>query len=91
MSSRVATDFIYSAALARDLDRPRTTPGLLPALRQAGLRERRPLPLSVTAQSLSDLGSELGWAPTQTGNRTRRATERSNLLAWPPVHSRLDL
>lgn len=34
-ASGVATDFTHSAALARDLDRLRTAPGLLPALRQA--------------------------------------------------------
>ncbi|MGX4691597.1 glycosyltransferase family 4 protein [Streptomyces sp. JNUCC 63] len=55
----VATDFAHSAALARDLDRLRTSPGLLSALRQAGHANAARYPLSATAQSLTDLGRRL--------------------------------
>ncbi|MFB7643082.1 glycosyltransferase family 4 protein [Streptomyces sp. NPDC059095] len=58
-ASGVATDFAHSAALARDLDRLRTTPGLLPALRQAGYANAARYPLSATAQALTDLGRRL--------------------------------
>lgn len=43
-ASGVATDFTNSAALTRDLDRLRTSPGLLSALRQAGCANAAPLP-----------------------------------------------
>ncbi len=55
----VATDFTNSAALARDLDRLRTSPGLLSALRQAGYANATRYPLSATAQALVDLGHQL--------------------------------
>ncbi|MFE0101320.1 glycosyltransferase family 4 protein [Streptomyces sp. NPDC059002] len=56
--SGVATDFTHSAALARDLDRLRTAPALLPALRQAGYANAARYPLSVTAQALTELGQQ---------------------------------
>jgi glycosyltransferase involved in cell wall biosynthesis len=58
-TSGTATDFTNSAALARDLDRLRKTPGLLTALRQAGYANAARHPLSATAQSLTDLGRQL--------------------------------
>jgi glycosyltransferase involved in cell wall biosynthesis len=58
-ASGLATDFTHSAALARDLDRLRTCPGLLAALRQAGYTNAARYPLSVTARSLTDLGRQL--------------------------------
>ncbi|MGW0882849.1 glycosyltransferase family 4 protein [Streptomyces sp. NPDC002671] len=58
-ASGVATDFTHSAALARDLDRLRTSPGLLPALRQAGYANAARYPLSATARSLTELGRQL--------------------------------
>ncbi|MFM9593982.1 glycosyltransferase family 4 protein [Streptomyces scabiei] len=58
-ASGVATDFTNPAAVARDLDRLRTTPGLLPALRQAGHANAARYPLSATAQALVDLGRQL--------------------------------
>lgn len=58
-ASGVATDFTNPAALARDLDRLRTTPGLLPALRQAGHGNAARYPLSATAQALADLSRQL--------------------------------
>lgn len=58
-ASGVATDFTHSAALARDLNRLRTAPGLLPALRQAGYANAARYPLTTTAQALTDLGRQL--------------------------------
>ncbi|MEV6946934.1 glycosyltransferase family 4 protein [Streptomyces sp. NPDC051172] len=58
-ASGVATDFTHSAALTRDLDRLRTAPGLLPALRQAGYANAARYPLSATAQALTELGQAL--------------------------------
>jgi glycosyltransferase involved in cell wall biosynthesis len=58
-ASGVATDFTHPAALARDLGRIRTTPGLLTALRQGGHANAARYPLSVTAQALSHLGRQL--------------------------------
>ncbi|MEU3176587.1 glycosyltransferase, partial [Streptomyces sp. NPDC007000] len=58
-ASGMATDFTSPAALARDLDRLRTTPGLLPALRRAGHANAARYPLSATAQALTDLGRQL--------------------------------
>ncbi|MBA8945284.1 glycosyltransferase family 4 protein [Streptomyces sp. NPDC017966] len=58
-ASGTATDFAYSAALARDLDRLRATPGLLTALRQAGYANAARHPLSATARSLTELGRQL--------------------------------
>ncbi|MCX4881452.1 glycosyltransferase family 4 protein [Streptomyces sp. NBC_00847] len=58
-ASGVATDFTHSAALARDLDRLRTAPGLLPALRQTGYANAARYPLTTTAQALADLGRQL--------------------------------
>ncbi|GGU32308.1 glycosyltransferase family 4 protein [Streptomyces violascens] len=56
----LATDFTSPAAVARDLDRLRTTPGLLAALRAAGRANAARYPLSSTAAALSDLGKQLG-------------------------------
>ncbi|MER7927954.1 glycosyltransferase family 4 protein [Streptomyces sp. NPDC096057] len=58
-ASGMATDFTNSAALARDLDRLRTSPGLLSALRQSGYANAARYPLSVAAQALIDLGHQL--------------------------------
>ncbi|WP_411146355.1 glycosyltransferase family 4 protein [Streptomyces sp. x-80] len=58
-ASGMATDFTHSAALVRDLDRLRTAPGLLTALRQAGYANAARYPLSATAQALADLGRQL--------------------------------
>ncbi|MFF9241015.1 glycosyltransferase family 4 protein [Streptomyces sp. NPDC014801] len=58
-ASGMATDFTHSAALARDLDRLRKTPGLLTALRQASYANAARYPLSATARSLTDLGRQL--------------------------------
>ncbi|GGS29530.1 hypothetical protein GCM10010238_18010 [Streptomyces griseoviridis] len=58
-ASGMATDFTHSAALARDLDRLRKTPGLLTALRQAGYANAARYPLSATARALTDLGRQL--------------------------------
>ncbi|WP_406329489.1 glycosyltransferase family 4 protein [Streptomyces sp. NBC_00203] len=58
-ASGVATDFTHSAALARDLDRLRTSPGLLTAVRQAGYANAARYPLSATARSLTNLGRQL--------------------------------
>ncbi|MFJ8154290.1 glycosyltransferase family 4 protein [Streptomyces sp. NPDC094468] len=57
-ASGVATDFTHSAALTRDLARLRTSPGLLPALRQAGYANAARYPLSATARSLTELGRQ---------------------------------
>lgn len=54
-ASGVATDFTNSAALARDLDRLRTSPGLLSELRQAGYANAARYPLSRAAQALLEL------------------------------------
>ncbi|MEV6480288.1 glycosyltransferase family 4 protein [Streptomyces sp. NPDC051576] len=58
-ASGAATDFTHSATLARDLDRLRTSPGLLSALRQTGHANAARYPLSATARSLTDLGRQL--------------------------------
>ncbi|MEU3654447.1 glycosyltransferase family 4 protein [Streptomyces sp. NPDC032161] len=58
-ASGSATDFTHSAALARDLDRLRTAPGLLPTLREAGYANAARYPLSATAQALTDLSHQL--------------------------------
>ncbi|MGW2317081.1 glycosyltransferase family 4 protein [Streptomyces sp. NPDC001680] len=58
-ASGLATDFTHSAALAHDLDRLRTSPGLLAALRQAGYANAAHYPLSATARALTDLGRQL--------------------------------
>ncbi|MEU0892982.1 glycosyltransferase family 4 protein [Streptomyces massasporeus] len=58
-ASGVATDFTNPAALGRDLDRLRTTPGLLLALRKAGYANAARYPLSTTAQALNELGRQL--------------------------------
>ncbi|MFD6762967.1 glycosyltransferase family 4 protein [Streptomyces roseolus] len=55
----MATDFTQPTALARDLDRLRTEPGLLPALRQAGYANAARYPLSKTARELAGLGRQL--------------------------------
>ncbi|MGM9467120.1 glycosyltransferase family 4 protein [Streptomyces murinus] len=58
-ASGMATDFAHPTTLARDLDRLRKTPGLLTTLRQAGYANAARYPLSVTAQSLADVGRQL--------------------------------
>ncbi|MFE3410317.1 glycosyltransferase family 4 protein [Streptomyces mirabilis] len=58
-ASGMATDFTHSAALARDLDRLRKTPGLLTDLRRASYANAARYPLSATARSLTDLGRQL--------------------------------
>ncbi|MEV4921620.1 glycosyltransferase family 4 protein [Streptomyces roseoverticillatus] len=58
-ASGTATDFTRPAALARDIDRLRTTPGLLPALRQAGRSNAARYPLSTTAKALTELGHRI--------------------------------
>lgn len=55
----LATDFTNPTSLARDLDRLRTTPGLLPALQAAGRTNAARYPLSTTAAALTDLGKRL--------------------------------
>ena len=57
--SAVAIDFTQPAAVARDLDRLRTTPGMLPALRQAGYANAARYPLSATASALAELGRQI--------------------------------
>jgi glycosyltransferase involved in cell wall biosynthesis len=57
--SGMATDFTRTAPLARDIERLRTTPGLLPALRQAGYAKAARYPLSATAHALDELGRRL--------------------------------
>ncbi|MCX5441256.1 glycosyltransferase family 4 protein [Streptomyces sp. NBC_00063] len=58
-ASGVATDFTDTGALAREIDRLRTAPGLLPALRQAGYANAARYPLSATAEALDNLGRQL--------------------------------
>ncbi|MBQ0828851.1 glycosyltransferase family 4 protein [Streptomyces tagetis] len=58
-ASGVATDFNHAAVLARDLDRLRTSPGLLSSLRQAGRANAARYPLSATARSLDNLSRQL--------------------------------
>ncbi|MEU5050134.1 glycosyltransferase family 4 protein [Streptomyces sp. NPDC021096] len=57
--SGTSTDFTRPAALARDIDRLRTTPGLLAALRQAGRNNAARYPLSATAKALTELGHQI--------------------------------
>ncbi|MFI0776284.1 glycosyltransferase family 4 protein [Streptomyces sp. NPDC021212] len=57
--SAMATDFTHTAALACDIERLRSDPGLLLALRQAGQANAARYALSATAQSLADLGRQL--------------------------------
>ncbi|MFI9269413.1 glycosyltransferase family 4 protein [Kitasatospora sp. NPDC052896] len=57
--SALATDFTNTTALTRDLDRLRTSPSLLPALRNAGRANAARYPLSTTAAALTDLGRQL--------------------------------
>lgn len=58
-STGMATDFSTPAILTRDLNRLRTTPGLLDALRAAGRANAARYPLSATAAALTDLGKQL--------------------------------
>ncbi|CAM5632808.1 hypothetical protein GCM10010329_22620 [Streptomyces spiroverticillatus] len=58
-ASAITTDFTHPTALARDVNRLRTSPGLLPALRQAGYANAARYPLSATARSLTELGHQL--------------------------------
>lgn len=55
----LATDFTNPASLTRDLDRLRTTPGLLPDLQEAGRANAAHYPLSATAAALTGLGRQL--------------------------------
>ncbi|QKW51399.1 glycosyltransferase [Streptomyces buecherae] len=55
----MATDFTTPAALARDLDRLRKTPGLLPALQAVGRTNAARYPLSTTAAALTELGQQI--------------------------------
>ncbi|KIX79828.1 glycosyltransferase, partial [Streptomyces sp. MBRL 601] len=58
-SSGLATDFTRPATLARAVDRLRTEPALLPALRQAGYTNASRYPLSKTTEELAHLGRQL--------------------------------
>lgn len=58
-ASALAVDFTNTIAVARDLDRLRTLPSLLPALRNAGRANAARYPLSTTAAALTDLGKQL--------------------------------
>ncbi|WP_373412849.1 hypothetical protein [Streptomyces sp. NRRL B-24572] len=55
----LATDFADPHAVARELDRLRTSPGLLPALSAAGVANAARFPLSATATALAELGRRL--------------------------------
>ncbi|MFE6481772.1 glycosyltransferase family 4 protein [Streptomyces sp. NPDC057757] len=55
----LATDFTSPAALAQDLNRLRSNPGLLPALQAAGRTNAARYPLTATAAALNDLGKQL--------------------------------
>ncbi|MFC4466111.1 glycosyltransferase family 4 protein [Streptomyces xiangluensis] len=55
----LATDFTNPAALAQDLNRLRTTPGLLAALQASGRANAARYPLTATAAGLADLGKQL--------------------------------
>ncbi|MFE6456254.1 glycosyltransferase family 4 protein [Streptomyces sp. NPDC003444] len=57
--SALATDFADPHAVARELDRLRTSPGLLSALRAAGAVNAARFPLSTTATALAELGKRL--------------------------------
>ncbi|MEV1009842.1 glycosyltransferase family 4 protein [Streptomyces sp. NPDC049881] len=58
-SSALATDFTNPAAVARDVERLKSSPSLLPALRAAGRENAARYPLSATAAALTDLGRQL--------------------------------
>ncbi|MGW1076042.1 glycosyltransferase family 4 protein [Streptomyces sp. NPDC002537] len=58
-ASGTSTDFTRPAALARDIDRLRTTPRLLAALQQAGRNNAARYPLSATAKALAELGHRI--------------------------------
>ncbi|MFG2139838.1 glycosyltransferase family 4 protein [Streptomyces sp. NPDC048650] len=58
-ASGTATDFTRPPAVARDIGRLRTTPGLLAALRQAGRSNAARYPLSATARALTELGHRI--------------------------------
>lgn len=58
--SGLATDFANGPLLARDLDRLRASPSLLPSLQTAGRANAARYPLSATAAALADLGKQLG-------------------------------
>jgi glycosyltransferase involved in cell wall biosynthesis len=55
----LATDFADPHAVARAIDRLRASPGLLSALRAAGVTNAARFPLSATAASLAELGRRL--------------------------------
>ncbi|MDH6136445.1 glycosyltransferase involved in cell wall biosynthesis [Kitasatospora sp. MAA4] len=58
-SSALATDFTNPTTITRDLDRLRTSPSLLTALRNAGRANAARYPLSTTAAALTDLSKQL--------------------------------
>ncbi|MFG3117899.1 glycosyltransferase family 4 protein [Streptomyces sp. NPDC048197] len=58
-ASGMATDFTNPSALAQDLNRLHTTPGLIPALQAAGQANAARYPLSATAAALTNLGDQL--------------------------------
>ncbi|MFF6954942.1 glycosyltransferase [Streptomyces sp. NPDC008317] len=59
-ASGLTTDFTNPTALARDINRLRTTPGMVDALREAGYANAARYPLSTTASALTALGDPLG-------------------------------
>lgn len=58
-ATAVATDFTQPAVVARDLDRLRTSTGLLPAFREAGYANAARHPLSATVRALHHLSRRL--------------------------------
>ncbi|MFE9850612.1 glycosyltransferase family 4 protein [Streptomyces sp. NPDC005576] len=58
-ASAAPTDFGRPGAVARDLQRMRTSSGVLPALRAAGLANARRYPLSATQTALHALGRQV--------------------------------
>lgn len=58
-ASGLATDFTNPTALTRDLERLRSTPGLIAALQAAGRANAARYPLSATAGALTALGRQL--------------------------------
>jgi glycosyltransferase involved in cell wall biosynthesis len=59
-TSALATDFTNTTVVARDLERIKSSPSLLPALQKAGRTNAARYPLSATAAALNDLGKQLG-------------------------------
>ena len=58
-ASALATDFTNPRVIARDLERIKSSPSLLSALRAAGRANAARFPLSATAAALTDLGKHL--------------------------------